>query len=239
MKKTLDNLVKEFSQWWFNQLTVRVTGHNLSFRYIVKYPAGGKSLTPLPMLIALHGDGDNADNFYQTALDMFTASVRIILIKGPIAHECGMVWPYSADQFMRYGEAFGGAVDRLVEIYPTIGDPILLGFSGGGTMAYYQSVKQGHRYAYIFPISGLLMIEQLGDKRTKTGAKVFAYHGKDDQVVPFSTGKKAVNILKKNGVNISFTMFEGGHQALFRDKKSQITHAVEEKIKSLYITKAL
>lgn len=238
MKKLIPNLFQIFSQWWLNLLTVRVPGHNISFRYIVKYPGREKGLAPLPMLIALHGDGDNVDNFYQTALDMLTASVRIVLIEGPIAHECGMVWPYSADQFMKYGEAFGEAVDRLVEIYPTIGEPILLGFSGGGTMAYYQSVKQGHRYAYIFPISGLLMTEQLGDGTIRTNAKVFAYHGKTDQVVPFSAGKKAVNILKKKGVNISFTKFEGGHLALFGDNKFQITLAVEEKIKNLYITNA-
>lgn len=96
MKKLLHSFVQELSQWWFNRLTVPVYEYNLSFRYIVKYPGREKAWLDLPMLIALHGDGDSVDNFYRTVLHMFSASVRIILIEGSIVHECGMVWPLSS-----------------------------------------------------------------------------------------------------------------------------------------------
>ena len=223
----------ELTNGWFKDSSISVPSNDLSFSYIVKYSGGGSRSDSLPMLIALHGDGDTVDNFYETALDKISVPARIILIKGPISHECGRVWPYSIAQFEEYGKAFHEAVDLLTTKYPTISKPILLGFSGGGGMAYYQAVKHGDSYTYIFPISSLLSKEKLGSTLSKPSAKVYAYHGKHDEVIPFSEGKKTFKLLKKKKVNISFTEFETGHHGLFAEMKSEITHAVENKLKNL------
>ena len=218
---------------FLKKTTLTGTQENLNFDYIVKYSGNIRISDPLPMLVALHGDGDTASDFYESALDKFTLPVRIILIKGPISHEYGAVWPFSVSQFKKYGEAFSKAIEQLSIKFPTINKPILLGFSGGGTMAYYQAVKHGNCYSYIFPVSGLLSNEQLGKSSSKPDSQVFAYHGKSDDVVPFSAGEKAVNILKNKKVNVSFTEFEGGHLALFSEMKYQITQAIEEKLRTL------
>ena len=185
------------------------------------------------MLVALHGDGDTVDSFYETALNEFKIRARIILFQGPILHECGRVWPYSAAQYTEYGKAFCEAVEQLVIKYATVNKPILFGFSGGGAMAYYQAAKYGDSYSYIFPISGLLTNEQLGGGGIKSNTQVFAYHGKSDQVVPFSAGKKAEKILKKKNIQVNFTGFESGHLGVFSDMKSEITRTVEEKLENL------
>jgi len=218
---------------WFKNSTVNELHNDLNVSYVVKYSGKACSSDQLPMLIALHGDGDTVESFYQTALDEFKVQARIILIKAPILHEMGNVWPYSADQYTEFGVAFSETVDSLAIKYPTINKPILLGFSGGGAMAYYQAVKHGDSYAYIFPISGLLFKEQLGGRSSKPGAKVFAYHGKSDEVVSFSAGQKAISLLKKKGVNVNFTEFEGGHNGLFSEMKPEITQEVEKKLISL------
>ena len=223
----------ELTNGWFKDSSISVPSNDLSFSYIVKYSGGRSRPGSLPMLIALHGDGDTVDNFYETALDKISVPARIILIKGPISHECGRVWPYSIAQFEEYGKAFREAVDLLTTKYPTINKPILLGFSGGGGMAYYQAVKHGDSYTYIFPISSLLSKEKLGSTSSKPSAKVYAYHGKHDEVIPFSEGKKTFKLLKKKKVNICFTEFESGHHGLFAEMKSEITQAVEKKLKSL------
>ena len=223
----------ELTNGWFKDSSISVPSNDLSFSYIVKYSGGGSRSSSLPMLIALHGDGDTVDNFYETALDKISVPARIILIKGPISHECGRVWPYSIAQFEEYGKAFREAVDLLSTKYPTISKPILLGFSGGGGMAYYQAVKHGDSYTYIFPISSLLSKEKLGSTSSKPSAKVYAYHGKHDEVIPFSEGKKTFKLLKNKKVNIYFNEFETGHHGLFAEMKSEITHAVENKLKTL------
>jgi len=221
------------AKWFSKYSKVSVPANNLSFSYIVKYPVKKSRSEYLPMLVVLHGDGDTVDNFYETALNEFNIAVRIILIKGPIKHECGDVWPFSADQYARYGQALSQVVDTLAMKYATVNKPILFGFSGGGAMAYYQALKHGNSYSYIFPVSGLLYPEQLGDVSTQINAKVFAYHGKSDAVVSFSDGKNAYKLLKKNKVNINFIAFDGGHHAIFDQMKSEITAKVQQKLNCL------
>jgi len=233
MKAYLYNIVNSFTQGWFKGPVSGLTSRGVDFSYIVKYSGNANAADCLPMLLALHGDGDTVDNFYQAALNQFKIKARIILFKGPILHECGRVWPYSAEQYADYGEAFCEAIDQLVIKYATVNKPILLGFSGGGAMAYYQAVKHGNSYSYIFPVSGLLTNEQLGKGRLRSNVRVYAYHGKSDEVIPFSAAKKAVHILKKNKVLVSFTAFESGHQGIFSDMKSEITQIVEEKLLKL------
>ncbi|MFW5444305.1 MAG: alpha/beta hydrolase [Methylococcaceae bacterium] len=220
----------QLSQWWSKDSTVSESITNLSFSYIVKYSGNANSSDSLPMLIALHGDGDTVNSFYQTALDKFNTEVRIVLVTAPILHDMGNVWPYSADQFTKYGKIFSQFIDTLAINYPTVNKPILLGFSGGGTMAYYQAVMHGDCYSYIFPISGLLFKEQLGWKFSNPSAEVYAYHGKADEVVSFAAGIKAFNLLKQKGVKVSFTEFESGHHGLFAEMKLEITQAVEKKL---------
>ena len=216
--------------WWFRDPTVSVSSHDVSFGYLVKYAGGAGSGDTLPMLVALHGNGDTAKNFYATALDKYSVPVRIILIKGPFARGRGHAWPWSAADFIKYGAATNEAISILAAKYPTTGKPVLLGFSGGAMMAYYQAVNHGDSYSFIFPVSGQLTNAHLGDKSVNVGAKVFPYHGKSDNVLSFGGGKAAASLLKAKGVFVRFTEFDGGHLGIFTTMKAAITQAVEEKI---------
>jgi len=76
-------IVSRLTQWRLKDSTVRVSINDLSFSYVVKYSGEVKSTSDyLPMLIALHGDGDTVNNFYETALDKINVPARIILIRG-------------------------------------------------------------------------------------------------------------------------------------------------------------
>ncbi|MEC4677162.1 MAG: hypothetical protein VST69_00210, partial [Nitrospirota bacterium] len=213
--------------------SIRVQSNDVSFSYIVKYSGDSGRGDALPLLVALHGNGDTADNFYDTALDQFNIPARIILIQGPIPYGRGNAWPWSPDDFKQYGTAVTEAVDALSLKYPTLGKPILFGFSGGGMMAYYQAVKHGNRYSYIFPVSGQLSKDLLGDEVFNVGAQVIAFHGLNDSIVSISGGRSAVNLLRENGADVSISEFKGGHQGIFTVMKSKITETIEEKIASL------
>lgn len=216
--------------WWFRDPTISVLDSDVSFGYIVKYSGNGSRSDDLPMLVALHGNGDTAENFYNTALDQLNVPARIVLIKGPIS---GNSWPWTAADFARYGRPLSAAIELLSLKYPTVGKPILLGFSGGGTMAYYQAAKHGHNYSYIFPVSGQLSRGLLGEGSFSPGAEVFAFHGTDDNVISIGGGKSAVNILQENGISVEFTEFAGGHLGIFNNMKTIITQVVEQKLESL------
>ncbi len=240
MKKILPLiLVLVLAQWWFTDSSIRVSSHDVDFAYIVKYAGDASRADDLPMLVALHGNGDTANNFYETALDQLKIPVRIILFQGPIPYGRGNAWPWSPDDFSQYGKAFTEAVDALALKYPTLGRPILFGFSGGGMMAYYQAIKHGDRYAYIFPVSGRLSKDLLGDEAIRTGAEVIAFHGMSDSVVSINGGKEAVALLRENGADVIFSEFKGGHLEIFTAMKSTITEAIEDKIKHLKKSKNL
>ncbi len=220
-------------QWWFKDPSINVPSNDVEFVYIVKYSGGASRNDTLPMLAALHGNGDTAKNFYNTALDQLNLPARIVLLKGPLSYGSGNAWPWSADDFEHYGTATKEAIELLAQKFPTTGKPVLMGFSGGGMMAYYQAAVHGNSYSYVFPISGQLSREQLGDHSYRPGAEVFGYHGTTDNVVSFSGGQNAVNILKENGVSVSFTEFSGGHLGIFTNMKAKITQAIEQKLERL------
>ena len=100
-------------------------------------------------------------------------------------------------------------------------------------MAYYQAIKHGNSYSYIIPVSGRLSKDLLGDDAISLGAKIFAFHGKDDGVVSIGGGRNAVNILKENGAYAKFVEFDGGHHGIFNQMKSRISQLVNQKIESL------
>lgn len=233
MKNLLSHFFSELLPDFSNHSTVSVPSNNSTFSYIVRYSGGAIQSEQLPMLIALHGDGDNAENFYETALNELSVSARIVVFEAPISHPSGLVWPYSVEQYAEYGEVFSELVIQLANQYPTINKPVLFGFSGGGAMAYYQAINHGDIYSDVFAISGLLANEKLGDNAAKSGANVYAYHGKSDEVIPFSEAKKTVRLLKKKKVNVSFISFDNGHHGLFTDMKSEITQAVETSLNRL------
>lgn len=221
------------ARWWFTDPSISVPTNDVTFSYIVKHTEGSGNSDLLPMLVALHGNGDTTENFYETALDEFGVPVRIILLEGPITMGTGNAWPWTPDDFKQYGDAVNEAIELLTDEYPTRRKPILLGFSGGGMMAYYQAVKHGRSYSYIFPVSGNLSNDLLGDDSSDPGAKVYAYHGKSDNVLSVGGGRNAAEILSSKGIDVSLTEFDGGHLGIFKSMKTDITNAVEKKILSL------
>ncbi|MEE9335396.1 MAG: hypothetical protein V3U65_15000 [Granulosicoccaceae bacterium] len=218
------------AKWWFTDPSISGLTNDVSFSYIVKYSGNGGSGDSLPMLLALHGNGDTPDHFYETALDQLSVPARIVLLEGPFDNASGSAWPWNADSFAQYGKGVSEAAEQLAAKFPTVQKPVLLGFSGGGMMAYYQAVKHGDSYSYIFPVSGKLSPDLFSDKSFSTGAKVLAFHGKNDGVISSSGGKTAVKILQANGVGVKFVEFDGGHLGIFKEMKPEITKAIEQKL---------
>jgi len=214
--------------WWLTNPTITVGPENYEFSYLVKYAGNTSSDESLPMLVALHGNGDSPGNFYKTALDKISAPARIIVLKGVIKHGSGSAWPWSQDQYDQYGSLITQAISELADTYPTKGKPILLGFSGGGMFAYHSALHFGDKYSYILPISGNLRSSITSD--LNIGARVMAYHGTKDDVVSFGGGASAAKVLKEKGVNVSFKQFDGGHHGMFRGMKSEISAEVDKKL---------
>lgn len=218
------------TQWWMKDPSIRASNSDIRFDYIVKYAGKALKQETLPLLIALHGNGDTPDNFYESALNAFSKPARIILIKGPMRHARGSAWPWEAKDFSIFGGAFSDIVGKLSVQYPTRGKPILLGFSGGGMMAYYQAARDGDQYAAIFPVSGQLSQKMIGNNPVNAGAntKIIAFHGVNDTIIPITGAKTAIEILRANGLQPKLESFSGDHHGIFNQMKIIITQTVEQ-----------
>ena len=133
-----------------------------------------------------------------------------------------------ADGLALYGPAVNEVIEIIVNKYLTIGKPVLLGFSGGGIMVYYQSVIYGSSYSAIFPVSGKLTEDMLLGQSTNSDATVYAFHGQQDKLISIANGRNAIEVLKKRNVNVQFNTFNGGHLGLFTDIKSDISQMIDE-----------
>jgi len=226
-------LVIAVAAWWFTHPSIQVPNSDIKFNYIVKYTGEASRSDRLPLLIALHGNGDSPGNFYATALDQLNTPARIVLLEGPLSRGMGSAWPWNAAGFAQYGPALNEAIRLLTLKYPTKQKPVLLGFSVGAMMAYYQAAKFGEDYAYVFAVSGKMKPELLGAEPFQPGAPVFAFHGTKDDVISVRGGWETVGLLKENGVEVTMTEFEGNHHGLFTNMKAEITGAIEQKLQSL------
>ena len=221
--------------WWFKNPSIEASIANVSFEYIVKYSGEADTSASLPMLIALHGNGDTPDNFYETALDQLSIPARIILLKAPISMGRGSAWPHNNTNIQQYSDAIAEIIPLLQNNFPTKKQPALLGFSGGGAMAYHLTAAHPEHFSYIFPVSGNMKKQNLAGlpRKNNRRLKVFAFHGAQDSLVNISGGRMAYQLLQGRGANIHFKEFQGGHLGIFTNMKDEITQLVDEKLKSL------
>lgn len=233
MKKLLFLLLLVAVGGWYlysRDPSISAPTSGVKFDYVVRHTGDAGSKDRLPLLVALHGNGDTAAHFFDTALNQLSVPARVVLIKGPLPYGTGKAWPWSPEDFGTYGEAVHEAVDELARRHPTAGKPVLLGFSGGAMMAWYQAALHGESYSSVFAISGRLSEEQLGGAVVASDAAVHAWHGRGDSVVPVGGGKHAARMLRDAGTDVRFHEFEGGHLGIFQDVKLEVTQAVEREL---------
>lgn len=220
-------------QLWSRDPQVHADAADLSFGYVVRYTGGAGSGARLPLLVALHGDGDTAGHFYDTALDQLDTPARVVLLKGPIDYGTGDAWPGRQEEFVAWGDALAEVVQELLRKYPTHGQPVLFGFSGGAMMAYYQAARHGDLYGGVVPVSGRLTREMIGGDPVPSAVVVRAFHGRGDSVVQVGGGRHAARLLRDAGIDIELTEFDGGHLGLFRESKPLVTAALAEALESV------
>jgi phospholipase/carboxylesterase len=224
--------------WWRLPPTVKAPSSDQEFEYIVRITGEGSGSAALPMIIALHGNGDTPAYFFDTLLKDFSYPARIIAVKGPMSHpggrHGGSAWPIDINGLRECGDALADAISVLAGRFPTQGQPVILGFSGGAYVAYYLAAHHSDYFSHILPLSGglpgrLMSAEEGG---ADYGAAVTAFHGTRDQVINFSQGKAAVENLRRRGVRAELISFDGGHLGVFTSANgillNQLSNVLEE-----------
>jgi phospholipase/carboxylesterase len=210
--------------------------------YVEVVLGGAKPDDELPMIVAIHGLGDDPRNFAHL-FDTFTDRARLILPRGIAASAGGGGWSWFPQRARdadveALGLGIAAAADELattIEILArerkTVGKPIVTGFSQGGMLSFAIAVRHPELVAIALPVGGWLPPPLVPSEHAPKGAPPLrAFHGTDDAAVKLAPTTIAVDALKKLGWDVELHTYAGvGHvitPEIHRDLSDALVDAV-------------
>ena len=187
-------------------------------RYLEQITGGAAADDALPLVIGIHGYGDRPES-YSGLFEGFSAKARFIFPYGD-PHGEGFSWFAVSPRLNPDAVAAGTerAAHRLAAMIaalsaarPTVGRPIVTGFSQGGMLSYALAVLHPESVGEAFPVSGLLTPPHWPSTWAvgKTQARIEAFHGDADPVVPIAVDRQGVARLRGVGFSVELHEYPG------------------------------
>jgi phospholipase/carboxylesterase len=186
-------------------------------------PPRTKTTSKAPALIMLHGRGADENDLIGLS-QYLDERLFIISVRAPyqFAYSGGFTWFDIVDIGKPDKKMFDESYQKLMQFledaksgYPI--DPqkiILFGFSMGAMMSYVVALTQPDTVKGILANSGIIP-EDAGLKyewdKIK-GKPFFVAHGKYDSIIPISFAKRAKELLKNAGADLTYREYEMDHQ---------------------------
>jgi len=176
--------------------------------------------TPLPLFVGIHGFGGAPESFSQFFVEHVTFPARFAFARGPVAQGTGFSWfPISwktgADDF---AEKFQESTEQVAQLgrwlarnRPTVGEPVVFGFSQGGMLSFAIAGSKDPGFRAAVPISGFLPRE-LWPEEIDDAISVRAYHGSADTMISAADARATAEHFQSLGVPVEVIVYEGvGH----------------------------
>lgn len=167
-------------------------GENRSYRVYI--PDGYDGSVPVPLVMALHGLGDNASNFQGVGFNQIADTANFIAVypnalPDPILQSSG--WNAGMHQFNTRDDVgfLNAMLDTLMSNYSIDTNRVYsCGFSMGGFMTYKIACELGERFAAVASVAGSLPAPSASDCAFAESMPVLHIHGTSDQVIPYNYG---------------------------------------------------
>jgi phospholipase/carboxylesterase len=187
--------------------------------YLEHMTGGARPDERVPMIVALHPmDADPAD--FLPMLRRYRRRARLIL---PYGHPSGGMYfwyDFGHDDLVgtlvtREADRIAAALAALVAARPTVGKPLVTGFSQGGFMTFALAVTHPEALAAAFPISGLLPPSLYPSTalssvpRPVTLPPIVAFHGASDLAVPTRDARASIAELQGAGYSAELHEYTG------------------------------
>jgi phospholipase/carboxylesterase len=170
-------------------------------------PAGYREQTPTPLVLLLHGAGEDARDGLAQLRGQADEAGLILLVLG----SRGPTWDLILNR-ARYGpdiaaidRALGHAFSRCAVDPARVG---VGGYSDGASYALALGLANGDLFSHVLAFSPgfLAPTDQTGSPR------IFVSHGTRDRWLPIDTcSRRIVPRLKRTGYDVRYREFEGGH----------------------------
>ena len=190
----------------------------------------------VPMIVALHPMGGDPADLLQL-FRRYHRRARLIL---PYGHPRGgmYLWYDSvrddvpAALVTLEADRIAAAVAALVAARPTVGKPIVTGFSQGGMMTFALAVTHPEALAAAFPISGLLPPSLYPSAALSSGPRpatfpiVEAFHGGADLAVPTRGARASIAELRRAGYIAALHEYAGVAHETSDEEESEIMERI-------------
>lgn len=194
--------------------------------YLERFVGGAQPAATLPMIVAIHGLGDRPEAF-AAVLENFPEPARVILPRGLEEFEGGWSWFSTrardpdvealSQQLGHAADVIAEGLRALTAEKPTLGKPIVTGFSQGGMLSFALAIRHPELVSTALPIGGWLpppLWPQHGPTEGQPFPKIVALHGTADNAVLYAPTSAAVDHLQSLGYDARLTRFEGVPHAM-------------------------
>lgn len=207
--------------------------------YLEVLTGGAEAGEALPLVVAIHGLGDNPSSF-RLLLDDLPARARVIFPRGPMPHGAdGFSWfDFRADDEEGSAElsaGIRGAADRVAQLIADViartkapRRAVVCGFSQGGMLSFALAASHPELLSTAIPLSGYLPTALWPSQRptTRPLPRVVALHGENDHLIPVDSARWSVEALKGNGYDVVLRTYPGVGHALSPPMRAALESAV-------------
>lgn len=205
--------------------------------YVELILGGAAPEDPLPMIVAIHGLGDNPEHF-ANLLQGYPERARLILPRGVDPTEDGG-WSWFPNRardpdveslaagIKRSADRLAVALARLQTQRPTLGKPIVTGFSQGGMLVFTLAVHHPEVVGHAVAVGGWLpppLWPQTKDD--KDYPSLLALHGTADNAVLYPPTLAAVEHLKQLGFDATLKSYPGVRHAITAEIHRDLSDAL-------------
>lgn len=195
-----------------------------NIEYLIREPRIKKEKNPL--LLLLHGYGSNEEDLFSFAPELpdeyYVVSARAPYNLQPYGHAWYAI-NFDADenkfsdndQARESRDLIARLINELVSDLPIdFQDVTLIGFSQGTILSYAIALSYPEKIKNVVALSGYLNPDLLVsgyEKKDFSHLKMFASHGTVDQVIPVEWARKAPDVLKNLGIDVTYKEYPIGH----------------------------
>ncbi len=218
-------------------------GEIAGVHYLEYMTGGARPDERVPMIVALHPMGGDPADFLQL-LRRYRRRARIIL---PYGHPTGgmYIWydsvreDVAAPVVMREADRIATALAALAAARPTVGKPLVTGFSQGGIMTFALAVTHPEALAAAFPIGGLLPPSLYPSAALSSGPRpatlppIVAFHGASDQAVPTRGSRASIAELRRAGYTAELREYAGVEHDISDEEEGDLLERIGRAADSL------
>ena len=211
-------------------------GEIAGVRYLEHMTGGARPDERVPMIVALHPMGGDPGALLPL-LRPYRRRARLIL---PYGYPSGgmYIWydavgdDVSAPVVTREADRLAAAITALAAARPTVGKPLVTGFSQGGIMTFALAVTHPEVLAGAFPISGLLPPSLYPSAalssmpRPATLPPIAAFHGASDLAVPTRGAHASIAELRRAGYTAELREYAGVEHDISDEEESEILERI-------------